>query len=279
MHTAKLLLASALLLPACGGGESASIGVGPGGGSAETPDGTLELAFDHLENKRISSFLMLMAPPPELQRMKDEWAEMQRKPLEQAEDAQFRQMMGMLTADGAEDTLFAMVQPNLAEAQKQIGMVAGMAPMMAAGAIQESGAPADTLVMVETIGAKLAGIDIANEKKAKKAIAIVCKAARKIDVKSGAEMQKLSFEQAMKKADIAYAGVVDALAVYGLDFDETFESLEARVLSTAGDTAEVEVSVSLFGLEKKTVPVTMERKAGRWYPKKDEAESAPGMAR
>ncbi|MEM9380101.1 MAG: hypothetical protein AAGB93_09160 [Planctomycetota bacterium] len=283
MHTAKLLVATALFLPACGGDQSASLGVGPRGGSAgssDTPDGTLELAFDHLENERISAFVLLMAPPEELQRMKDSWAEMQRKPLEEADDAEFRQTMGMLTAEGAEDVLFAMVQPNLAEAQKQLGNVAGMAPMMAAGAIQESGAPEDTLVMIETIGAKLASIDIASEEKAKKAIAIVCKAAREINVKSGAEMQKLSFEQAMKKADIAYAGVVDALAVYGLDFDETFQSLEARVVSSAGDTAEVEVSVSLFGLEKKTIPVTMERKAGRWFPKKDEAEGASsGMTR
>lgn len=285
MHTAKTLVATAFFLAACGGGASdgsASIGVGPGAASVtvmDTADGTIELAFDHLRNKRVSSFLLTMAPPAELQEMRDEWKKMQGEPIDAAEDAQFKQTMAMLTAEGAEDTLFAMVQPHLAEAQKQVGMLAGMAPMMAAGAIQESGAPEDAMVVVESLGQKIAQMEVASEKKAKKAIAIVCKAAREIDIADGAAMQRLSFEEALGKADIAYAAVVDALAVYGLEFDETFESIDAKVLSSSGDVAECEVSVRLFGLEPKTVPMTMERKDGRWFPRKDESAPAPGMAR
>ena len=287
MHTAKLCLAAAFLMSACGGDGSASIGVGPGarGGSSvaspDSPDGTIEAAFDHLKNKRVSAFIMLMAPPAELKKMQDGWEKMRKEPVDNADDAQFQQTMSMLTADGAEDKLFAMVKPKLAEAQQQIGMIAGMAPMMAAGAIQESGAPADTLVMVESIGEKIAKMDIASEANAKKAIAIVCKAAREIDIPNGAAMQKLSFEEGLDKADVAYGAIVDALAVYGLDFNSTFESIDAKVLTTAGDTAEIEISVSLFGLETKKVPVSMERKGGRWFPKKEDKQASSdkvGMA-
>jgi hypothetical protein len=160
-------------------------------------------------------------------------------------------------------------------------MLAGMAPMMAAGAIQESGAPQDALVVVETLGAKFAKIDVADEKKAKEAISILCDAARAIDVPDGASMQKLSFEQALGKADLAYAAVIDVFAVYGLEFDDTFASIDAKTISTEGDVAECEVSVSLFGLEKKTIPMTMQRQDGRWFPKKDDATAPamPGMAR
>lgn len=291
MHTAKLCLVAAILLPACGGDGTASIGVGPSGGtsggatsaSTASPDGTIEAAFDHLQNKRVSSFIKLMAPPAELTKMQEGWAEMRKKPIEDAEDAQFQQMMSMLTADGAEDKLFAMVQPKLAEAQQQIGTLAGMAPMMAAGAIQKTGAPEDTLAMVESIGQKIAKMDIASADNAKKAIAIVCKAAREINIPNGAAMQKLSFDQGLAKADIAYGAIVDALAVYDLDFTSTFESVDATVVSTEGDVAEIEVSVSLFGFAPQTVPVTMERKDGRWFPRKEETDETPsdttGMAR
>lgn len=285
--------ASLLTFVSCGCGEegdcspSMAVGVSPAIsaasiGDASTPDGAMSNAISQLKAGKVSEFLRAVAPAQGLAEMKDGWEDMRKQPIEEADDEEFVQMMGMLTAEGAEDMLFMMVKPQLAEAQQQVQMLAAMAPMMAAGALQEANAPEDAMVALQSFGEKLAKIDIGSEDKAKKAIAIVCSAARTLDVPNGAAMQKLKFEEGLGKIDVVYGALVGVLNVYDLGLDETFDSISIRTVSVEGDAATLEMTIKPFGIEMDPVPFPLERVDGRWqmpYEKEETTTPDDGMAR
>ena len=106
-------------------------------------------------------------------------------------------------------------------------------------------------------------------------------AARALKIKSGKDLQVLSFDEVMDRADIAYAGVVDILGVYGLSPDAMMKSIRVETVSTSGDIAEMKLTFSLFGKEQESVPFQMERIDGRWFPKAPEksAQVDDGLAR
>lgn len=250
--------------------------------SAAAPADALTQAFNELKAKRVSSFVRAMASDEDLSEMEKSWEEARKTELDPAEDAEFQQFMGMLLAEGAEETLFQMVKPHLAEAQQQVGMLAAMAPMMAAGALQEAGAPDDAMASLQSMAEKLSTIDIGNEDKAKEAIAIVVKMARDMKVKKGSDVQALEFDELLGKVDGLYGAIVDVLAVYELDFTSTFDSIQVKEVSRTGDRAQLEVSVALFGMPAQAIPMEMERVAGRWIPFNEPetaVEAGPGVAR
>ena len=92
----------------------------------------------------------------------------------------------MLLADDAEETLFAMVQPELAELQQQMGMLGAMGPMMVAGVMDEVNAPEDANAAMAAIFVRLAGVDVASEENARRAIRVVIQAAKDLDIEDGA---------------------------------------------------------------------------------------------
>lgn len=293
---------SALLAASCGdccteGQDSlTSSSVAVGGGSIDSavempagPEGAFALAMKGLRARKVSQFISTVAPSSALNEMKAGWDKKRKDKVDPQEDQEFQQFMGMLTADGAEDLLFMMAQPQLAEAQQQLGMLAAMAPMMAAGALEESGAPADTMALLEPLSAKLSKLDIGSEEKCKKAIGILCSTARSMELSSLSDVQKLDFDELMSKADVGYGLVMDVLDVYGLSFDEALDSMEAKTLSVKDGRAQMEVTMTLFGQPMSPIPFEMVQDAdGRWTMPDEAAKVAeeeegtndlPGMAR
>ena len=235
-------------------------------------------AVQALAAGQISGFLRAVAPPRSLEEMEQEWDEKRKEDMSEEEAAEFERFMAMLTTEGAEDMLFAMAKPKLAEAGQQMQMLSAMAPMLAAGMIEESGAPEDTLAAVQSFSAKMAKIDIASEENAKKAIAIVCAAARSLELQTAKDLVELEFDGVLNKADVVYGAALEVLDVYGLGLEKSFESFEVTSISESGDKAQMEMRMSLFGLEMDAVQFEMERTDGRWalpYETKSSEVSAP----
>ncbi|MEM8712316.1 MAG: hypothetical protein AAGG01_15300, partial [Planctomycetota bacterium] len=94
---------------------------------------------------------------------------------------------------------------------------------------------------------------------------------RKLDLDSVQDVQALDFDELLGRADIAYAGLIDMLDVYGLSPQSTLDSMKIKLISSEGDLAQLEATFSLFGMDPETVPFEMERIDGRWFPKEPES--------
>lgn len=271
---ARSIAATCLLLSAsCGDSDgsvdttSASLSLGSGATvqiDPSTPAGALKGAVRALGAGRVSTFMRTVVPQRGLEEMEEAWDEKREEGMSKSETQEFERFMAMLTTEDAEDMLFAMVKPSLAEAGQQMQMLTAMAPMMAAGMIEETGAPADAMAAVQSFSAKLAKIDIGSEENAKKAIAIVCSAARDLEFTTAEELLSLEFDEGIDKLDVVYGAALGVLDVYGLGLEETFESFEVTSLSENGDSARMEMRMTLYGLELDAMQFEMVRSDGRW---------------
>lgn len=271
-------ISSGLFLAACSGENcsvssdavSAVVGVNPGVSGvaiASAPDSTMTAAIDALRKKELSSFLQSVVPPSEIDKMRQSWSEAKKEEINPDEDAQFQAFMTMATAEGAEDTLFMMVKPYLKDVQEQVEGMSQMLPFMMAGALSDANVPQETQAMLGEFTQKITDIDFASEDKARRAVGIFVTTARALKVTSGKQIQSLSFDEVMGRADLAYAGVMDILSVYGLSPENMMKSMSVKTISTEGDLAKMEMTFSLFGMDPETVPFEMERIGGRWFPK------------
>ena len=288
-------LSSGLFLAACSGENcstgseavsamSSMVGVNPGISGvavASAPDVTMALALDAIRDDKLSTFLQTVVPPSGMDEMRKSWSEAQKEEINPEEDAQFQAFMSMATAEGAEDMLFMMVKPYLADVQEQVEGMAQMLPFMLGGALSEAGVPQETQAMIGDFTKAITDIDFASEDKARRAVGIFVATARALKIKSGMQMQALSFDEVMGRADLAYGGVMDILGVYGLSPESMMKSMSVKTVSTEGDLAQMELTFSLFGMDPETVPFEMERIDGRWFPKAPEQDESmsQGLAR
>lgn len=257
MHSLRLALAS-LTLPlfvACGGG-------GPDLGS---PDGTFKASYAALQSNDLAGLMEVVATPADLQGMRSDWDAQRSKPMSAAEKMQFNGTLAMLTAPNADKQLFDMVAPQLEDLSDQWSMMLGMASMAASGLTGENaGAQEATTALL----GKLESIDITDEAKIKRAISILTKTAKALDVKDATALQAMTFDQLLGKGGVALGGVKEILKVYGLDLDATLSSIDVKVAGQTGNKAQLEVAYSLFGAPKTTTVVEMIQTDGRWAPKK-----------
>jgi len=81
---------------------------------------------------------------------------------------------------------------------------------------------------------------------AKQGIAVICKTARDLNIKTLDEARALNYDQAMQKAGIFVAGLKQLLSLYGLSMDKALDSVKAETVATTGDSAKVKVSYTAF---------------------------------
>jgi len=211
--------------------------------------------------------------PPDLYakleaRYKDEAA---KKPAPTAEDeAQFKaNFIDKYTAPGAEDKLFAQLQPQLAQMGPQIPMGVAMMSGMAGQSIDQNAkmSPAEKTqakAVLTAITKWASTAPLADPEKAKQAIKVVCDAARDLKLTTLAAAQKLSFSEMAQKAGVAVGGLRKALAVYGFDTDKMLDSVKAVKKSGDDNNAVVTLSYTLLDTPV-SVDVNMVQRDGRWY--------------
>ena len=100
----------------------------------------------------------------------------------------------------------------------------------------------------------------------KRAIGKAVSTAREIDLPTMEKARALEFEQAVGKASIAFRGVKEILALYGLSIDAIFDSVRAEEVSQTEELATVRVNFKLFD-KALWHDTEMTRVDGRWYGK------------
>jgi len=211
--------------------------------------------------------------PPDLYakleaRYKDEAA---KKPAPTAEDeAQFKaNFIDKYTAPGAEDKLFAQLQPQLAQMGPQIPMGVAMMSGMAGQSIDQNAkmSPAEKTqakAVLTAITKWASTAPLADPEKAKQAIKVVCDAARDLKLTTLAAAQKLSFSEMAQKAGVAVGGLRKALAVYGFDTDKMLDSVKAVKKSGDDNNAVVTISYTLLDTPV-SADINMVQRDGHWY--------------
>ena len=295
MPVIRATLAAALLLfvagcekkPAEAPAAAAAVEVG-------TPDAAIRRSAELLKQGDIAGFMQNSLPPEEFARAKADWTrDANAKPITEEDRKRFADTMEKLTAPGAEQKLFAELEPQLkqfdATYQQQVPMYVAMGSAWLQGMVQQSTELSDTakqqaLAAINALANWVQKTRFTDPESVRKVIAIAVRAAREVNLKTLDEARALTFDQSMQKARIAFLAFKEALAVYGFSLDAMLDSVKPDVLSNDGKTARVKVDYTLLD-----TPLSMETEMvaidGRWYGKeaieqveKDRAEAAAAKA-
>lgn len=276
---ATLALASLFTLAACNKDEAATPVAETPASAAKKTDDPVEAVNSILAKIKandLAGVAALALPPAKLDEARAKWAkEKTENPASAEEKASFAEQMAKHTAPDAEATLYAELEPKLAEFETQMApqlpMLIGMGQGFAMQAINENQDlnEAQKKQATEVIGA-LAGwaqtAKFADRDLAKKAISLVVKTARDLDVKTLDEVEALDFDGMLGKAGIAFGGIKNLMALYGIDVDATLASAKPALISQDGDAAKVGITYTFLG-KQITSETDMVKVDGRWYGK------------
>ena len=242
---------------------------------AASPDVAVAAAVKALRDNNIAGLFAASLPPGEYAKLKTDWnKDIKSEPVTDEDRKQFAETMTKLTAPGAEDKMFAEIKPQLDEMDKQaaqIPMMIAMGQGFAQSAIQQNkdltDAQKQQVTQLLDATAKWAQTTkFTDPALVKSAIAVICKTARDLNLKSIDEARALSYEQGMQKAGIVLGGVKQVLAVYGLNMDKALDSVKVQTIAANGDTAKVKISYTAFDTPFSTES-DLVRVDGKWYGK------------
>ncbi len=266
-----LLAASLVATVGCGRDEAAS--PSEVAAATTTPTGTVETAVSALRSNDLNALLRASMPEEHFNRLGARWTEdMKAEEISEDERMQFAMTMGMLTADGAEDSLMGMLEPQLVELDKQMAqlpLMIGMGRGMAASMVEETQElTAEQKQQAQKSLDALAGwaqsTPFTDRDRARKAVGVATKTARELQLETIDDVYALSFEDALGKGGIVLGGLKQILDVYGLSIDNALDSVKTSVVSESGDQAKVRIDWKLLD-----APLSLEsdmvRKEGRWF--------------
>lgn len=238
-----------------------------------SPKGAVESAVKALRANDLNALLRASMPEEHFNRLGKRWQEdLNADEIGEDERMQFAMTMGMLTADGAEDALMAMLEPQLVELDKQMAqlpLMIGMGRGIAAGAIEQqeelsAEQKAQAQKSLDAIAAWAQKTPFTDRQRARKAVGVVTRTARALELNTLDEVYALSFEQALGKGGVVMGGLKEVLEVYDLSIDRTLDSVKTSVVTESGDQAKVRVDWTLLD-----APLSLEsemvRKDGRWF--------------
>lgn len=294
------LLALASLVVACGKNEepqapkAAAVPALPVAAPVATPDAAILTAVHMLRANDINGLLTAALPAAELAKIKTDWTQhLTKDPITDEDRKKFADQMTKLTAPGAEDKLYADIEPQLKkfdqEGAAQMPMMIAMGQGFVQSSIQQSKDLTDeqkkqSAALVDATAKWAQGVKFTDPALVKGALAAICKTARDLNLKSLDEVRALSYDQGMLKAGIALGGLKQVLAVYGLSLDKSLDSIKVETVSTTGDAAKVKVTYFAFD-QPFTTESDLVKVDGKWYGKqaiekwqKEQAQAAATAA-
>lgn len=269
------LLLAALALSACSQRDA------DGERAANDPTRAVEKLIRSVHDNDLNAFRKLWLPA-DLRAKIEAKFEAERATLPSSSDAdkaQFAQMLGELTADGAEDRLLAEIEPVLAKFEKEVAaqlpMAVAMGSGFAAAAINES----DTLnrdqkqhfnAILDALTPWAIKLPLGDREKARAAISALVASARKLELTDLDAVRTLTLDQLLDKAGIVLAGFKQVLAVYGLNLDQSLAGAQVTLLEKTDGKANVKVNYTLLDTPV-SFEIAMLERDGHWY-------SADGIA-
>ncbi len=242
---------------------------------ADGPAEVTERIAADLKADNLLAVLQAAVPPVVFDEFKAEYEKSRKEVPSEAERVEFADNMAKLTADNAEATLLAELEPMLVKYETEMAAQLPMFVAMGSGYAQQWLQEDKTLSedqkkqatqMIDAVGKWLGSVNFADRKLAGQAIGRVVAGARALELKTIEDAQALSFEQAASKAAIISATVKDVLALYGLKVNDALGSVQAAVVSEQADAARISIEYKFFDQPLK-VETDMVRQEGRWYGK------------
>ena len=277
----------ALGLVACGKDASEPASEASIARQTSDPAKSVEAIASKLKNNELLEMIQLSVPPAKLDELRAEFkAKMQEDVPSEEDRGKFSEQVARFTAPGAEETLYAELEPLLVkfenEMAAQMPMMIGMGQGFAVQSIQanEDISPAEkeqAMEMVSGLATWLQTAKFTDRDLAKKGIAIAVSTARKMELKTLDEMRAMEFDQAVGKASIAFGGIKEVLALYGLDVNKSLDSVKATIVSEANDVAKVAYSYNFFDKALKS-EIELVKVDGRWYGKDSLEQLIQGLA-
>ncbi len=265
----------ALLFAACGDKQPETSASAPvAAAKTQGPDGAIQQSVALLKAGDIDGLMKHAMPPAEYEKAKADWGK-DKEPVTDEDRQKFAETMGKLTEAGAEEKIYAEIEPQLKafdeQYQQQIPMYVAMGSGYLQGVVQQSKDMSETekqqaLAAINAFAGWVQKTRFTDPDSVKKVIAVASKTARALDIKSADEAHALTYDQAMAKARIGFGGLKEALGVYGFSLDQTLDSVKSEVVSNDGTNAKVKVSYTLFDapMSAETEMVNVD---GRWYGK------------
>ena len=273
-----LILALAALAVGCNNPQPPAQSAAPAAAApaATAPDATIIASIHALRANNVAALLDNALPPAHLAKVKADWnKDFNKDPVTDEDRRKFAEEMGKLTAPGAEDKLFAELQPQLKQFEQQSAQQMPMMIAMGQGflqsAIQQNKDLTDpqkqqTMALLDATAKWAQTAKFTDPVLAKQSIAVICKGARDLNLKTLDEVRALNYDQAMQKAGVVLGAFKQLLAVYGLSMDKALDSVKAETAATTGDTATVKVSYVAFD-QPFTTESELRKVDGRWYSK------------
>lgn len=270
-----LLVVSASLLAVACSREQAPAPAVPAVASA-TPEAAIRRSADLLKQGDVRGFLQNSLPPAEFERMQREWtAQAQAEPVTDEERERFADTMARLTAPGAEQALFAEIEPQLQDFDRQyrqqIPLYVNMGSAWLEGIVRESeelteAEKTQALAAIQALAGWVQETRFTDPDSVRQVIDIAVGTARRLDLETLDQARAMDFDQTMEKAALVLDAFKRALDVYGLSVDGMLDSITPHTESIDGDTATVRVDYQVLGTELST-ETEMVRLDGRWYGK------------
>ncbi|MBD8899570.1 hypothetical protein [Rhodanobacter sp. DHG33] len=262
------LLATLALLAACHGNEASQAG-------GSTPEAAVQGSIDLLKAGDFNGLWKHVLPPADYATLRTDWSQhnANRPPVSADDKAKFDASVQQLTGPDAENKLYAQLQPKLEQMQQQYKdqlpvLVAMYGAFLKNGVAQnqslgsEQKAQATQLIDVLTPWAQQA--PWFDQAKAKQTIGVLVSTARKLDLKSPEQLRTMDFDAAMARYATGYAGLKQALAIYGLQVDEALDSVKLSTVSNQNGHAVVKIDYTLLG-KPLTAETNLVQQDGRWY--------------
>lgn len=275
------LLALAALAAACGKNEQPPAGkavapAAPVAAFAATPDAAVLVSVHALRANDINGFLSAALPVAEVAKIKTDWTKhLTKDPITDEDRKKFAEQMTRLTAPGAEDKLYAAIEPQLKKFDQdgaaRMPMMIAMGQGFVQSSIQQNKDLSDeqkkqAAALIDAAAKWAQSVKFTDPALIKGAIAAICKTARDLNLKSLDDVRALSYDQGMLKAGIGLGGLKQVLAVYGLNVDKALDSIKVEPVSSSGDTAKVKVTYTAFD-QPFTAESDLVRVDGKWYGK------------
>jgi len=229
-----------------------------------------------LRANNVGGLLENALPAAEIAKMKADWTkEINKDPVSEEDRRKFAEQMSKLTAPGAEDKLFAELEPELKQFEQQSAQQMPMMVAMGQGFIQSAiqqnkdltePQKQQTVALIDATAKWAQTAKFTDPALAKQAIGVICKTARDVNLKTIDEVRALNYDQAMQKAGVAVGGFKQLLAVYGLSMDKALDSVKAEVVTAGADSAKVKVSYTAFD-QPFTTESDLLKVDNKWYSK------------
>lgn len=266
----SLLVLVVLALTACHKKEE-TVAI-PGGA---TPEAAVQQSVALIKAGDFAGLWKSALPPADYANLRNDWTRSRpdQHPMTEAQQAHFAAAIKQLTAPNAKTTLYAQLKPKLTQMEQQyhdqlpvmIGI--GQAILTTGIAQDKSMTESQKQPLRDALNVLLPWAQQApwfDQDKAKQAVSVMVDTARQLNLKSIDQLQHMPFDAAMKEYALAFGGLKQLLAIYGLSIDDMLDSVKVTTLGIDHGHAHVKIDYTLLGksLSADTQLVLVD---GRWY--------------